>query len=267
MTKLLFMVLPRHLVRRMLGVVAAEDAGADAVDAVGLASRMGAELKLLALLPEGESPSGLEAGRLRQTLRSVNAAHPPDVRFAEGRLAVEAAHIASDPRVDILLVGRHAAEGDPRLLDDLLFRARVPVLVAGVGRTGEGPVLAALDGEERGAAVAMLAGEFASRMQRALAVVTVDDPADAMPDGLLPPRAARASRLLERLVDSSSAHRALLRAPVQSRVGDVGREVAAVAEALRASVLVMGRRTGSASGTRAHSVMARWHGPTLLLPI
>ena len=261
------MVFPRQLARRIFGVVAADDGGADAVTAVGVATRVGAELRLLALQPEDESPSGLEAERLRQTLSSVNPAHPPQIRFAHGRLAVDAAHLANNPQTDMLLVGRHAAEGDPRLLSDLLFRARVPVLVAGVGWAGEGPVLAALDGEERGAAVALLAEEFASRLQLALCIVTVDASGDAMPDGLLPPRAARTRRLLARVAASSSAYPALLRVQVQSRVGDVGPEVAAAAEALRASVLVMGRRTGSASGAHAASVMSRWHGATLLLPI
>lgn len=250
--------------RRVIGVVAAGDGGADAVAAASVAMRLGASLALVAPAAAGAAPGGVEDARLRSALRDATR-QMPDVHVAHGRLAVDAVHVTEEHAADLLVLGRHLSEGEPLLLDDLLFRARVPVLSEGRRPGGAGPVVAALDGEERGVAVMLAGAELARRLRASLVAVAVDDHGAAEPA----PRSARAERVA-RLIERVTAARPVGlagRIRIWPREGEVGAAIAAAAREAAAAVIVVGRRTGSRGGAHARAVLAAWDGPVLLVPI
>lgn len=222
-----------------------------------LATRLGARLTAVGCVPElapgSAAPAGHPAHRAIAdwVCRALPAgAELPRVAVRGGMPGIEIPRVADEARADLLVVGRCGDSAAGSLVDEVLRRSRRPCLVlpATVGTIA--PILAALDGTERGLQVHERARDIAERLGEPLRAVTVEPPelgaAPATPAGLPSARSLRLqSQLLAHGRGESSV--ALVTPTVHVRTGDPVTEVLAEVREHGVGMLVVGWRWGGPS--------------------
>jgi nucleotide-binding universal stress UspA family protein len=240
----------------VVAVTLADDCLGSMGVACGFADRLGARVTAVCCVPElapgSTAPLGHPAHRrvsewIRRALPAGLAM--PRVLVRGGIPAIELARIADESQADLLVIGRCGPPEAGSLVDAVLRRSRRPCLVL-PGCGGDlTPMLAALDGTERGLQVHERALALADRLAVPLAEVTVQPLAYG---GATAPPSERASRLLSR-VRTPARHAevglsvALQSPPLHVRTGDPVAEVLAEVSERGIGMLVVGWRWGGPS--------------------
>ncbi len=231
-----------------------------------LARRAGARLAVFVTLegtPPGPVPAAapeLEALRAWLATEAAGLRPVPEVHGARGLPAIEATRFAEVGGADLLVVERTSCcrEASVGSADAVMRRSRVPCLLLDAGWTRFAPVLAALDGTERGLRVFGQARAFADLVGAPLSVVTVDPSATPGPVPLPAGRALQlGERLLELVAQEAPGGVALLEPRLAVRGGPVVEGVLAEVTRAEAGVLVLGVRLGGPADRIPETSVAR----------
>lgn len=236
-------------------LVAAAEAGQHAAPfavAIALADRLGVPRECVAVRPPGTTAP-----------RELRGADGGTVPVVPGLLDVEAVRRARHASDDIVLLHRDATAAGLPLRETVLRRASGPVLFVTDAPLTAGPIVAALSGEPRGAAVWRLAEWLARRLDVEPVAVTVRDQPWQVTTPFLDDSAERVMHLLDRIQPGG----ALAVAPVVAVQGDFGTALAAVAAERGAALVLVGRRHGSTGGAHAAAALRAWPGPVMVVPI
>jgi nucleotide-binding universal stress UspA family protein len=194
----------------------------------------------------------------------------PLIAEVSGIPSVEIPRFAEEAAADLLVLGRKARSAQARRLlgdtaDAVARRSPVPCLFVPGPDDATGPMLAAVDGTERGFAVVRGAAGFAKAVDARLDFVTVepsrsDEPAH-LADGI---PSARTENLRRALGSSGTA--------LRIRRGDIVAEILREIDAGQARVLVVGYRRGGPpapieGGSVARQLLHRAPCAVLTIPL
>jgi nucleotide-binding universal stress UspA family protein len=179
----------------------------------------------------------------------------PRIVEAAGIPSIEIARFAEKAEADLLILGRKPRSSSARRLlgdtaDAVARRSAVPCLFVPGPDEATGPMLAALDGTDRGFAVLRRALDLAQVLGLELDLVTVErGPVREPVPGAFDAPAPRTENLI-RLLGASAA-------TLQVRRGDVVAEVLTEIEARQTRILVLGYRRGGPPGPVEGASVAR----------